>query len=101
MSDGFFWGLTPKALGALLAQRGKAQERETERLRVFAGTIAAAVYNVNRDTKKHPKAFTADDIFPQAPKAQTETEVKAVFLNLAAAFATQSRPSETASPPER
>lgn len=53
---------------------------------MFAGTIAAAVYNVNRDAKKHPKAWTHEDIFPQPKAPQSEAEVKAVFLNLAAAY---------------
>ena len=28
------------------------------------GTVAAAIYNVNRDPKRHPQALDAFDIFP-------------------------------------
>lgn len=49
-------------------------ERE-QRALVRAGTIAAAIYNVNRDPKKHPKGFTARDIFdlPAPPRGRRTT----------------------------
>ena len=53
--------------------------RDSEnRALVCAGTIAAAVYNVNRDTKRNPKGFTASDIFDlpaPPPPRRTKAEM--------------------------
>lgn len=96
LTDGFFWGLTPRAWQALLQQKRRAREMEIRHGRVLAGTVAAAVYNVNRDTKKRPEPLSYADIFPEPQKRQSEAQVKAVFLNLAAGWKARSGSAEKA-----
>jgi hypothetical protein len=50
------------------------EKEQREFLRI--GTIVAAIYNVNRDPKRHPKPITAFDIFsiPKPPEAKAEPE---------------------------
>ena len=62
-------------------------DRHTEkeaREYIRAGTIAAAIYNVNRDSKKHPQAITAADIFPGivGPAKEHEREASSAELDM-------------------
>lgn len=42
-------------------------EEQENREFIRAGTIAASIYNVNRDSQKYPNPITALDIFPHLP----------------------------------
>jgi len=53
-----------------------------------AGEIAAAIYNVNRDPKRHAAPFRYTDIFPStkqdaAPAAASDAQVDTFFVALA------------------
>lgn len=58
-------------------------EEKEKREFIRFGTVAAAIYNVNRDPKRHPQAFTAADIFPGiAGPAPAEREATVAELDM-------------------
>jgi len=78
-----FWSLT-MPLFVRLWDRHRAREKMLDRR---AGTIAVAIYNVNRDTTKYPKAWDWTDVFTEhkpPPKPMTEDEmIKAMDMMVA------------------
>lgn len=79
------WRETPRRILLLLDRRGVRDRREDRR----AGTVAAAVYNVHRDRKRHPDPLTWEDLFPEhsRPKeSQSPEEMLAVATLLNAAY---------------
>lgn len=68
------------------------RHREKEHRKfVRAGVVAAAVYNVNRDPRRQPRAFTSADIFPflddrgAAERDVSEAELDFFFQGVAIA----------------
>lgn len=62
----------------------------TESNSLNAASIVCAIYNVNRDTKKHPKPFTPQDFMPgkarMQKKSQSPDEMLVMVKMLNAAF---------------
>jgi hypothetical protein len=55
-----------------------AWEKKEKREFLRAGTVAAAVYNTVRDSKRRAEAFTAKDVFPVlTPSAERSEPVSA------------------------
>ncbi len=80
-----FWRITLREFDALLVEWQNAQKRLDYR----TGLICATMANLQRDTKKHPKPFKAEDFMPksavkkpaqdwQSMKAQTMAIHKAI-----------------------
>jgi hypothetical protein len=68
---------------ALLRRRNAHQEAETYR----AAFIVSSIYNVNRDTKRHPEPFTPEDFMgKRASDKQTPEEMLDMVKHLHAAF---------------
>jgi hypothetical protein len=62
------------------------EERE-RREYIRVGTVAAAIYNVNRDPKRRAQLFTYRDIFPHAevePREATDAEIDMFFTGVIA-----------------
>ena len=57
-------------------------EEKERRKFARAGTIAAATYNVNRDSKKRAQPFTCQDIFPHLADGEENQEATAEAIDL-------------------
>lgn len=59
---------------------------KTDREYLCAGIVAATIANVNRDSKRHPKAFTPLDFTPIHRPKQTAEEEEAAMTAFFAGF---------------
>jgi hypothetical protein len=75
--------MTMREYDALLRRRNSHQEAEMYR----AAFIVSSIYNVNRDTKYHPKPFMPEDFMAKrATDKQTPNEMLEMVKHLHAAF---------------
>lgn len=87
LSEEETWSQSPRNLVALMDRLGELREAESERLARMAGEIAAATYNVNRDTEKNPNGFGWRDIFPEYREEESEEQTGAEMSATLRAFA--------------
>ena len=67
---------------ALLRRRKSQQEAEMYR----SAFIVSSIYNVNRDTKRHPEPFRPEDFMGRERKRQSSEDMMAAARNIAASF---------------
>ena len=76
LSDDEFLLMSPVALHAL-TERLSVRDKK---LRFHAAILEAAIYNVNRETEKHPEPFTADEFMPDESRHSEADEMKEFVL---------------------
>ena len=91
-------GWSPRALWAatlpeLLAAHRGYQERE-KRADHRAGTVAAALWELHRDSEKRQEPFTSNDFFPgstepQKEPAPTEEQIEREIASMKAAWSNE------------
>lgn len=74
--------MAPAQFVALVEQHRRKEKDDWRKV----ATIMAAIYEVNRNPKKRPRPFTADDFLPREKKKQTDRQMFEAVKALHAAF---------------
>lgn len=86
LSDAEWRRLTPRLL-VLRLERMREQREQREKYSpewIRAGGIQAAIWSVNRDTKKKPDPWTWEDIYPHAAGKKPEPDPDELSQKVAA-----------------
>lgn len=82
MSEEDFWRLTFREFNALVQRENERQKADNYR----AAFIVSSIYNVNRDSKKHPEPFTPEDFLSKKKRKQSPSQMLGIARQLESTF---------------